>query len=294
VRSSTRRLLAALAVLPLFAGAPAPAAAPLEVFVSVAPLQWLIERLGGERVEARVLVPPGRSPATYDPSPRQMTALAGADLYVRVGVPFERAWMPRITAANPDMAVMDLRGAVVLRSMAPGHVHGPPRGQGDSDARDPHIWTSPPNLIAMAELARDRLKALDPAGGPSYDARHARLVAELQGLDRQIRALLADVHARRFLVFHPSWGYFADRYALEQLPVEREGKVPGPRALGGLIEEARRAGIRLVIVQPQFSQRAARTVAEAIGARLVVVDPLAYDVPGSLLQLARAIAGGGP
>jgi zinc transport system substrate-binding protein len=270
------------------------AATTLETFVSVRPLQWLMDRIGGERIETHTLVPPGRSPATYDPGPREMARLADARLYVRVGVPFERAWMPRIRAANPQMAVLDLREAVQLRAMEPGHGHGDGDAAGHGHGLDPHVWTSPPNLIAMAALARDRLSALDPDGAPGYAERHDRLVEELRDLDRQIRALLARTDQRRFLVFHPSWGYFADTYGLEQLPVEREGKSPGARALGALIAEAREAGIGVVFVQPQFSQRAARTLAEAIGARVVVADPLAYDVPAGLLELTRHIAGQTP
>jgi zinc transport system substrate-binding protein len=295
VPASTYRLPAvALAGLIALGPAPALCAGRLDVLVSVQPLQWLVDRIGAERVSAQTLVPPGSSPATYNPSPREMTALAGARLYVRVGVPFERAWMPRITAANPDMAVLDLREAVELRAMEPGHGHARGESAHQPSALDPHVWTSPPNLIAMAGLVRDRLTALDAAGGPVYAANYDRLADDLRRLDLEIRAALAGRHQRRFVVFHPSWGYFADAYDLEQLPVEREGKSPGPRTLGRLIEEARQAGIRVVFVQPQFSPRAARTLADALGARVIEVDPLAYDIPHSLLRLARYIGGGEP
>ncbi|MGD8644438.1 MAG: zinc ABC transporter substrate-binding protein, partial [Chromatiales bacterium] len=107
-------------------------AEPLRVFVSVLPQQGFVERIGGEHVRVQAMVQPGHSPATYDPSPRQIAALAEAELYVRTGVPFERAWMKRIRAANPDMRVLDLREGIETRRLEahthdhdhdPGHEH---------------------------------------------------------------------------------------------------------------------------------------------------------------------------
>ena len=99
---------------------------PLKVFASVLPVQTFVESVGGERVDTEVMVLPGHSPATYDPSPKQVAALAEADLYVRVGVPFEDAWMKRIQATNPDLPILDLRDGLQLRAQEEHeHAHEP-------------------------------------------------------------------------------------------------------------------------------------------------------------------------
>lgn len=266
-------------------------AEPLRVFVSVLPQQSFVERIGGQHVLVQAMVQPGLSPATYDPSPRQIAALADAELYVRTGVPFERAWMARIRAANPDMRVLDLRKGIETRRLeAHTHDHGHDHA-GHGAEQDPHIWTSPPLVRAMSEAIRDALSELDPANAADYARNQAALAAELEALDREIRAMLAGAPVRRFMVFHPAWGYFADAYGLTQVPIESEGKRPGPRSLAALIEQARREGIRLVLVQPQFDRRAAERVANEIGGRVVAIDPLDPDYFGTLRRMARLIAG---
>jgi zinc transport system substrate-binding protein len=280
---------------------------PLHVFVSVLPLQTFVERVGGDRVVVKTLVLPGQSPATYDPTPKQIAALADADLYVRVGVPFERAWMPRIRAANPHMAMLDLRDGLPLRATeahdhdaegdaahAAPRPHASPAGDADRrDALDPHIWTSPRLVRHMAAAIRDTLSRLDPDGAAAYAARQAAFDAELAALDRELADTLAHLDSRRFLVFHPAWGYFADAYGLTQIPIEREGKSPGARRLTALIEQARAEGARVVFVQPQFDRRAAQRVARAIGGRVEAMDPLAPDYAANLRRVAALIAGAG-
>ena len=91
---------------------PAVASAALAVAVSVLPQKTFVERIGGERVSVQVMVTPGASPDTYDPSPRQLAALTGARLYFSVGVPFEGPWLPRLRRASPQMEVVDLRAGL--------------------------------------------------------------------------------------------------------------------------------------------------------------------------------------
>jgi zinc transport system substrate-binding protein len=270
------------------------AVAPLKVFVSVLPLETFVERLGGERVAVEVMVPPGHSPATYEPTPRQMADLADAELYVRVGVPFERAWMDRIEAINPAMVVLDARDGIALRLHA-GHEHeigAHDPGQATEEAElDPHVWTSPRLVAPMAAGIRDALIRLDPMHRDLFEDNYRGLVADLSALDRDLQKLLQPLEHRRFMVFHPAWGYFAEAYGLEQVAIERAGKEPGAKALAALIGQARREGVKVIFVQPQFNRRAAEQVARAIGGRVETIDPLAPDYFANLRRAAALIAG---
>jgi zinc transport system substrate-binding protein len=244
------------------------------------------------------MVQPGDSPHTYDPTPRQVAALARADLYVAIGGTFEDAWMGRIRGVNPKMKVLDTGEGMARRRLEDdaeadrdrdgGHEHAHEHG-----AADPHLWTSPPLVKQMAVRIRDALSGLDPANAALYAANTAAFVAELDALDQDIRARLAGVAGARFMVFHPAWGYFADAYGVVQVPIEREGKEPGPRALAALIDQARRDGVRVIFVQPQFSRKAAAQVAVAIGGRVEVMDNLAADYSANLRRVADALAQAG-
>ena len=142
----------------------------------------------------------------------------------------------------------------------------------------------------MAARIRDALADLDPSGAEHYARGYEAFVAKLDALDREIRRLLTGLSGRRFMVFHPAWGYFADTYGLVQVPVERGGKEPGARTLAALIEQARRDDVRVIFVKPQFGERSAARLAEAIGGRVVSVDPLAADYLDNLRYAARQIA----
>jgi zinc transport system substrate-binding protein len=264
------------------------------VFTSVLPLKTLVEQVGGSQVAVASLVQPGQSPHAFEPSPRQVAELSRADLYVRAGLGFEDAWMERVTSANPNMDVLDLREGLALRTLeAHDHRHHSHDGH-DHSGPDPHVWTSPPLVRQMSLAVRDALIRLDPARRASYEANQVALAAELDALDAELRDLLADAPQRRFMVYHPAWGYFADTYGLTQIAIEREGKEPGARALAALIDQARQEGVRLILVQPQMNPKAAEQVARAIGGTVVSADPLAPDYAGSLRRVARLLAGTGP
>lgn len=293
-------------------------AEPLRVFTSVLPLKTFVERVGGEHVVVQSVVQPGFSPHTYEPTPRQLGELADAALYVRTGMPFEEAWLPRFRAANADMQIVDARNGIELRELeyhvhddgdghgqdhghkddhhahddGHGHGHGDDHGHGAhaGNELDPHVWTSPVLVQAMATTILDALVDLDPANAPAYRQNHATLVAELERLDRELRSLLEPLPRREFMVFHPAWGYFAETYGLRQVPIEHEGKEPGARTLARLIAQARDQQIRVVFVQPQFDDRQARRVADAIEGRVIAVDPLAADYADNLRRVATAFA----
>lgn len=262
------------------------AAEPLLVAVSLLPQQTFVERIGGSHVHAIVLVPPGKSPATYEPTPQQMAAVAGSRLVFRIGVPFENAWLPRLAQVAPAAKVVDLRDGLTLRSVdLPAGAAAHPGG-----APDPHVWLSPPLVMRMADRIRDELVAQLPQAKAEIEANHARFVADLKVLDADIRSRLADKLQRKFMVYHPSWGYFADAYGLTQMPVEAGWKEPGPRTLQRVIEAARRNDVRVIFVQPQFSSKEAETVAQAIGGEVVAVDPLAADYFDNLHRVADIFA----
>jgi zinc transport system substrate-binding protein len=276
-------------LVPTVAGAAEEAA--LHVFVSVPPQKHFVERIGGEHVRVRTLVQPGQSPHSFEPTPSQVVAMAHADLYVRVGMPFEPVWLKRIQAANPDMPVLDAREGIEIVPLTDHDHEGETHpDETHEEGLDPHVWTSPPLVKTMAQRIRDGLAALDPAHADDYAARYAAFAAELDALDAEIRERLRDLTARRFMVYHPAWGYFAQTYGLTQVPIEKEGKEPGAKALASLIAQARREGIRVIFVQPQFSRRAAEEVARAIDGRVMAIDPLAEDYLENMRTVTRLLS----
>jgi zinc transport system substrate-binding protein len=262
-------------------------ARPLRAFVSILPQKFFVEKIGGDLVDVAVMVEPGASPHTYEPKPKQMVALAKTSVYFAIGVPFETVWLKKIAATNPTMLVVHTEAGIPKIPMKAYHHEGAPGEQGHSAIKDPHVWLSPPLVMILAGNILEALLHLDPAHGAVYEKNHTSFIKELVGLDEEIRAAFKGKGKNlEFMVFHPSWGYFARAYGLEQVPIEIEGKEPKPAELQYLIKYARDQGIKVVFVQPQFSWLAAQAIAKSIDGQIVFVDPLAADWAANLRQVA--------
>lgn len=284
-----QRLLPLLLCCWLLLYSPAPAAAAVEVVSGVAPLTFLVEKIGGSRVRAATLIPPGQDPHTFEPRPGQVTELSRADLYFSLEMPFERtllARLPRHPQAGPR--IIDVTQGIDKLPM-PEHDHGHDHSHGHGEL-DPHVWLAPGHLLTIGEHIRQGLVAADPDHADIYRENHRQLRAAIEELHRRNLELLAPLAGQSFFVYHPAFGYFADAYDLRQKSVEISGRSPAPRQLLRLIEEARREKVKVIFVQPQFDQRSANAVARAIDGRVLPLDPLAKDVLANLEQIARTIS----
>jgi len=191
-------------------------------------------------------------------------------------VPFEEAWMSRISNLNTRMKVVDLRAGV-----DDDHF---------SDGLDPHIWTNPVLMKLISKSILDELLAADPGGKRIYQQNYGALISDLEVLDNYIKQRLQGITRREFYVFHPSWGHFAKHYGLTQIAIEREGKEPTPQALAQLIADLKTRQIKVIYTQPQFSRTQAQMIADAVGAHLETIDPLAEDYIDNMKKVADNLA----
>ncbi|NLF31300.1 MAG: zinc ABC transporter solute-binding protein [Planctomycetes bacterium] len=265
--------------------ADAEAAGRPSVVVSVLPHAYLVERIAAGHVDVHVLVGAGQNPHTFEPTPRQVSRLGRADLFFTIGAPFEQTIVRKLSSGG-RLRVVDTRRGIELATMEEHGGHDHDHHEGDLD---PHVWMSPPLAAIQARTMCDALVELDGAHRDEYEANLRQLAADLDAADAEIAAVLAPLKGRTLYVFHPAFGYFARRYGLVQRAVETGGKSPAARDLKALIDQARGDGVRVIFVQPQFSDHAARTVAEQIGGAVVPIDPLARDYLGNLRRIAGEI-----
>lgn len=282
-----RRLLLWITALAAacFGTLPAAGASDLPVvFVSIPPQKFVVEQLADRRVRVEVMLPPGASPATYEPTPRQLAALNGAAIYFRIGVPFEDSVLSKVAALMPDLEVVDCRKGVTLVPMEGrdhGHGHGP---------LDPHFWLDPTAMAKLVETTARALKEAIPGSAGDIEASLSRLIAALEATDRRIAGQLRPFTGRDLLVFHPAYGYFTRRYGLVQIAIETEGKSPTARQIAAIVDGLNGRNAHAVFVQPQFSETAARRIADALGCRMITLDPLAEDYLVNLELMADTIA----
>jgi len=256
----------------------------LAVFVSIVPQKYFVNQIGQDFVDVQVMVQPGASPAAYEPKPTQMAALSKAKIYFSIGVPFENRWLNKIAAANPAMEVVPTDHGILKLDMK---TYSDKQNKKQPGSPDPHIWTSPPLVMMQARMIVTALQNADPDNRAVYQSHYKAFVSQLADLDGELRDRFADKQGQRFMVFHPSWAYFAHTYGLEQIPIEIEGKSPKPAQLRVFIEYARKHAIKVIFVQPQFSSKSAQLIAREIGGQVAFADPLAADWPANLRMLAK-------
>ena len=258
----------------------------LKVIVSILPQKYFVEKIGGDLVDVSVMVFPGASPAIYEPRPQQMVALTRSKIYFAVGVPFEKVWLKKFVSANPEMTIVHTEDGIGKIPMEARNRHD--EKEHHHGIKDPHVWLSPPAVMMQARNILDALLKVAPAQRAMFLTNYKNFINELVDLDLKIMDVFAGKgKGAKFMVYHPAWGYFARAYGLRQIPVEIEGKEPSPRQLKNLIHHAREEGVKMVFVQPQFSTRSAKTVAEAIGGQVMFADPLELNWVENLLEVAE-------
>ncbi|MFP4084599.1 MAG: metal ABC transporter solute-binding protein, Zn/Mn family [Desulfonatronovibrio sp.] len=262
----------------------------ISVLVSIPPQKYFVEKIGGENVNISVLLPPGSSPHAFEPSPSHMMEIGKADAYMAIGVEYEKTLLPRIESMHPDLAIIHTDHGINKMDMT-AHDHAPGNEDGHQHGKDPHIWLSPELAMIQGMNIYKALVKLYPGQKDRFQENYINFIKELLDLDQAIKSIFSDSKpGSGFMVFHPSWGYFAREYGLIQIPVETQGKEPRSADLKRLIDIAGQENINTVFVSPQFSQKSAETIAKSIKGKTISIDPLAEDWDQNLLQVAEKIS----
>ena len=255
------------------------------ITVTLEPLRYFTEAIAGDQYQVVSMVPKGSSPETYDPTPQQLVALNKSQAYFRIGhIGFEQTWMDRLASNSPQLKFYDTSEGIDLIRTS-GHQHGDHYHAGGVE---PHVWNSANNAIILAENIYQALCELDASHQSYYKERLDSLKQTIQQTDQIIRKLLQKAD-RTFLIYHPALSYFARDYDLKQVSIEEEGKEPSPAQLKNLIETCRKENIHVIFVQQEFDIRNARLIADELGVTIIPINPLSYDWPTEMINVAKAL-----
>lgn len=277
-----------------------------ELTVNILPQKYFVEKIVKDKYEINVMVKPGASPHNYEPKPSQMKSLMNSKAYFLVGDPFEKVWLKKFKQNVKNTLFVDTTIGVEKIEMVAhthheeedeheGHNHSHKHEDKHKDKHehtglDPHIWLDPASVKIQAKNIFEAMIKIDAQNSDFFKANYEEFIKELDALDAEIKNILAPYKDKAFMVFHPSWGYFAKRYEIEQISIEVEGKEPKPNELVELVEEAKKHDIKIVFVSPQFSQSSAKTISNSIGANVVAINPLSDDWHNNMLTVAKEIA----
>lgn len=263
------------------------------ISVSIIPQQYFIEKLAGDLAEVNVLVAPGASPATYEPSVSQLVKLEQSAVYMRIGyIGFEQSWMDKLSAVNPEMKLVDLSEGVVVIKDDSGPVKDQHRHSNeghDHHGTDPHIWMSVRNAQIIIRNIHRELLLLFPEKKGYLENRLTQFSKSIDSLDRAISGRLESLENRKFMIYHPALTYYARDYGLEQISLEKGGKSPSPSHLKNLSDLALRDSIDKILIQTQFDSDNANILARDIGSEIIQFDPLDQNWSEQMYYIAEQL-----
>lgn len=253
------------------------------ITVSIEPLRYVVEAVAGDKYQVKTLMPQGASPETYEPTPRQMVALGESQLVFRMGsLGFEQTQLPRMMNSLTNVSLIDAAQGVPL--IVSTHHH-----EGELESGDPHVWLSPQNLIAMARNVAETLSQHDKSNAAYYRQRVQRFEQQMKALDQELSKSLQGIKCRTFLIYHPALGYLAHQYGLQQLAVEHDGKEPSAAYMQQLITQCKKESVKVVFISKEHNGRSAERIAHELGAHVVTINPLDFDVPRQLKNIVNEL-----
>jgi zinc transport system substrate-binding protein len=268
------------------------------------PQETFLKAIAGDLVEVTVMIPPGNSPANYQPTPKQMVDFNDSQVYFHIDVAAEVNIMNSIS--NGSMILVDL--ADVSDAAYPAryfdedsylNTEAEDSGHDDEDeslehdhsheGRDPHIWLSPRRVIVMVEEMIKVLSEIDPTNKEIYESNGQDYINKLQALDSSIENSFSEFKNPTFLMYHPSYGYFADDYGLDMIAIESEGKAATIKGLDQVIDYALKNNIKAIFYQEEFDSNQAEIVAKEINGVTIKVTPLSKDYIESLKEMVEKL-----
>jgi zinc transport system substrate-binding protein len=248
------------------------------VAASIVPEETFIKAVGGDFVEVVTMIPPGNSPSNYEPTPMIMEKFSEAQMYFTIGVPTEKAnILPKANELNDSMKIINLQNEVEknykMREFAPGE-------------RDPHIWLSPKRVVVMINTIKEQLSLIDPEHKDTYEKNSLAYIEKLKKMSGDIKESLKNLDNKTFIVYHPSFGYFADDYGMEMITIENEGKEATIKDIEAVIDLAKEKNIKVVFYQSEIDNSQVKIIAEEINGKAQMISPLASNYIENLESIA--------
>ena len=257
----------------------APMGERLSVVTSFYPLSFLASEIGGEYVAVYNITPAGAEPHEYEPTPKDMIRMEESDLILINGGGLE-PWEHDVLEHTAVEALIVGEPLMTLVGEAHDHEeegrHEDEDHHEDDEVLDPHVWLSPTNAIAMADIITTAFSKADPEHAVVYESNKNALVQKLQKLNTDYQNSLAVCASRTIVTSHAAFGYLAHAYELEQLSISglSPETEPSPARMTEIVHFAEEHDVSHIFFEELVSPRLAETIAHEIGAKTLVLNPL--------------------
>jgi zinc transport system substrate-binding protein len=272
----------------------------LTIYTTIFPLEDFAKKIGGKHVKVESIYPPNVDAHTYEPSPKTMVEIAGADAFIYTGVGLEGFADAAIeTLEKENVKIVKAgEGIELLKwSEESGHHHEEEHDQHaheDEEANheehedheeehghehgdlDPHVWLDPIHSITLAENIKNAFVELKPEAKEEFEQNFETLKSELEKLDGEFQEVVKNAKQSKILVSHAAYGYWEKRYGIEEISVSglSPSQEPSQKQLQEIIETAKKNQIKFVIFEQNVTEKIADIVKNEIGAEALTLHNL--------------------
>ncbi|EAI4447420.1 cation ABC transporter substrate-binding protein [Campylobacter lari] len=252
------------------------------VSVSIPPQAFFVEKIAKDSVEINILISPNSNEHNVEFKPMMIKNLEKSKIYFLADLELEKILENKFKNTLKNVKIVNINDGISLleNDETDEHEHG---------KNDPHTWLDPVLVKIQAQNIYKALSQTFPQNKDFYAKNLENFLKELDDLNSVIKTNLQDIKHREFIVYHPSWNYLAKRYNLIQIPVEIDGKEPKIQDLQKLIKIAKEKNIKVIFVQPGFSENSAKVLSKELNAKIVFIDHLAKDWDKELLKTIQAL-----
>lgn len=255
------------------------------VSVSIAPQAYFVQKIAKDTLDVNIVIPPNANEHTFEFKPSGILKLEKSDIYFTANLEFEKIWILKLKDELKNTKIVSMQKDIKLLPMQE-HAHEGHHHHG----MDPHTWLDPLLVKTMAKNTALALIEQYPQNKAFYEQNLENFLKELDALNLKIQSVFKDIKSRYFLVYHPSWGYFAKRYDLIQVPIELEGKEPKPKDLQNLSKLIKKEQINTIFIPKAANNNTIKSIASTHNLKIIELDHLAYDFENTLLEDAKNIA----
>ncbi len=252
----------------------------LDVLVSIPPQAELVKAIAKDKANVASLTTSSVNPETYEPSLNSLVALENSDIYMPVGtLGFESAMINRINESGKSAIIADM--STGIQRLYGTHEHHDEEAEEHEyhhhGSADPHIWSSPRNLLIMVDNIEQALSKADESNSDFYHENAVSLKNHIDSIDKVFKGITDTLTCRTFIVWHPSLSYLANDYGLKQLVVGSHGKDMSVKQLHERLDKAVNENVRVFFFQQEFDSNNASEIQRRTGAEMVTINPMNGD-----------------
>jgi len=245
----------------------------ISIAVTIPPYEYLVNKIGGNKVDVFTFISVGTSPHHFEPTPKMIETASSSDYYFAVGknMEFEDVWLQKLKDMNKNLSIIDLSKNIK-------YIHN-----------DPHVWLSLQRLKMISKNIYENLTRISPSDKEFFNSNYNSMIDSISIIEKELIDSFTNIKNKKLLVYHGSWTYFANEFGLKQISIEQGSKSASAKEFKEILDEVKQSKLPVIFIDPQHSQAPAKVIAEDLNIKLDVINPLAFDLLNNFIKVKDKI-----